>query len=373
MKILSIGPAFPLRGGIAKFNESLSIQLGKEGHEVVVFTYRYQYPSFLFPGKSQFIQNGTPPDLDIRSDLHSINLFTWRGTCKRILDENPDLVIVHYWMPFFAPQLNYLLGRLKRKRKKVILLAHNLMPHERQPGTRYLTGKLLSRIDGLLCLSSSVQTDALNIRDSLKTLVIPHPVYDVYGEREEREHAIKALGLQEDYRYLLFFGLIRAYKGLDLLLKAIPEMERKDIKILVAGEFYESRENYRELIDDPSIAERLLIKDSFIPDDDVRHYFCAADLVVQPYRTATQSGVTQIAYHFGIPMIVTRVGGLPEIVVDGSTGYVTGKEPEEIAEAVNRFYREDRLAAFKENVLLRSADFSWKAFCEKLTEFARSL
>ncbi|MCK4921103.1 MAG: glycosyltransferase [Bacteroidales bacterium] len=373
MKIINIGPVFPIRGGIAKFNETLSLKLKEMGHDVVNYSYRYQYPDFLFPGKTQYVKDGNAPDLDIKAELHSINFLSWAKTIRRIIKEEAELIVIHYWMPFFAMQLIYLLRKLRRKPVKVILLAHNLIPHEKQPGTRFLTRNLLKNIDGMISLSASVRKDALSFRKDLSTLVIPHPVYDIYGDAISRTEAKLRLNLEDNISYILFFGLIRKYKGLDILLKAMPLLKNANIKLLVAGEFYDSKEEYLNLAEDLGIRDRVVFYGKFIPDDEVKLFFSASDLVVQPYRSATQSGVTQIAYHFGIPMVVTRVGGLPEIVEDGKTGFLSDVNENSLAEAIDSFFNLDNKSLFEENVLEKAKTFSWQAFSEKLLEFEKEL
>ncbi|MCF8381149.1 MAG: glycosyltransferase [Bacteroidales bacterium] len=373
MKILNIGPAFPIRGGIATFNETLSLKLKEKGHKVTNYSYRFQYPDFLFPGKTQYVVDGNSPDLDIKTELHSVNFFTWGKTVRNIIREEAEIIIIHYWMPFFAPQLIYFLRKLKHKPAKVILLAHNLIPHEKQPGSRFLTRRLLKNVNGLLSLSDSVKKDALNFRKNLPTLVIPHPVYDVYGKSVPEHEAKSRLNLEENTSYILFFGLIRKYKGLDILLRALPLLKHKKLKLLVAGEFYDSREEYMDLVEELGISDRVSFFGNFIPDHQVKLFFSASELVVQPYRTATQSGVTQIAYHFGVPMVVTRVGGLPEIVEEGKTGFLSEVNENSLALAIDQFFSLKDRRSMQENVLFKAKSFSWNCFAEKLLGFADEL
>lgn len=373
MKIISIGPVFPIRGGIAKFNEALSLKLAGMGHDVVNYSYRFQYPGFLFPGKTQYVKEGIKPDLDIKTELHSLNFFSWRNTAGKIVKEDPDLIIIHYWMPFFAMQLVSLARKFRKKSIKTVLLAHNLIPHEKQPGTKILTAKLLRNIDGIISLSSSVKKDALDYREDLPSLVIPHPVYDVYGEAIPVKEAKSLLTLDDSISYILFFGLVRKYKGLDILLKALPLVKSSNIKLLVAGEFYDKMEDYTVLIKNLGIKEKVIIYNKFIPDDEVKHFFSACDLVVQPYRTATQSGVTQIAYHFGVPMVVTNVGGLPEIVEEGKTGYLADVNEKSIAESIDKYFSLDSKDELINSVKTKAKSFSWQSFCKKLVEFSSEL
>lgn len=373
MKILNIGPSFPIRGGIASFNETLSHKLLEKGNKLVNYSYRFQYPNFLFPGKTQYVKDGTPPALDIKSELHSINIFSWGSSFRKIQKEEADLIIIHYWMPFFAPQLIFLLRKLKRNKAKVILLTHNLIPHERQPGTRFLTRKLLKNVDGMISLSDSVRKDALVFRETLPTLVIPHPVYDLYGESMPKHEARSILHLEENTSYILFFGLIRKYKGLDILMRALPLLKDSKVKLIVAGEFYEPQEDYLTLVDDLGIKERVIFFGNFIANEEVKLFFSACDLVVQPYRTATQSGVTQIAYHFGKPMVVTRVGGLPEIVEEGKTGFLADVNENSLAEVVDHFFSLENRSTLEEKVLEKAKTLSWDSFSDKLLKFVGEL
>lgn len=373
MKIVSIGPAHPLRGGIARFNEALSVTLVARGHDLKLFSYRYQYPAFIFPGTTQYTKEKPILQLSISNEIHSINFLSWKISAMRIYRENPDLVIVHYWMPFFAPVLGSILKYLRRRGIKIILLAHNLIPHEPQPGTMFFTKILLKQLTGMVCLSESVKDDAYKFRPDLPVKVLPHPVYNIYGERIDRDTALEELDLSPDFSYLLFFGLVRKYKGLDILLHALPLVQAKGWKLLVAGEFYENREEYDEIIEKYDLEEKVIIYDKYIPDKEVGLLFSVAELVVQPYRSATQSGVTQISYYFGVPMIVTNVGGLPEIVDHGKTGYVVPPEPHWIAKAIDEYFSRNDHEEIEKAVLTKKKEYSWESFSEKLMEFVREI
>jgi glycosyltransferase involved in cell wall biosynthesis len=373
LKIISIGPAYPLRGGIAKFNEALSSKLIAKGNDIRVFSYRYQYPSFIFPGKTQYSTEGFLPGLNIVNDIHSLNFVSWKISAWKIYKESPDLVIAHYWMPFFAPVLGSILKLLKRRGIKTILLAHNLIPHEPQPGAEFFTRRLLKQVNGMICLSESVKEDAYSFRPSLPVKLLPHPVYNIYGERVDRVKALSALNLSADYKYLLFFGLVRKYKGLDILLRALPQVKEKGWKLIVAGEFYDNKEDYDALIDKYSLEDKVIVLNKYIPDKEVGMLFSLADVVVQPYRTATQSGVTQICYYFGTPMIVTNVGGLPEIVDHGKTGYVVPPEPHWIAKAIDEFYSRNDKEKMEHAVLEKKKSYSWDTFVEKMMDFIEEI
>ena len=370
MKIISLGPAYPLRGGIAKFNESLCRNLLTKGHELTMVSFKFLYPSFLFPGKSQFAIGSYPDNLKILPVLHSLNPFNWRRVALKIVSDQPDLLIIHHWMPFFAPAYGTLSRIVKKRLKgriKIVLIAHNLIPHEGQIGAAFLSRYLLRKTDILLTLSSAVAEDAENLVKGVKKLTIAHPIYDIYGLKPERKEALIKLNLLGEPHYILFFGLIRKYKGLDILLKAMKWIN-SDIKLIVAGEFYDNQDYYNQIIREENIAERVILVNKFIPDDEVKNYFSLAELVVQPYRSATQSGITQIAYHFDVPMVVTNVGGLPEIVPDGICGFVVDVDPESMAKAVNRFFDQNLSESFILNVSNKKKEFSWDNFNEVLLQ-----
>lgn len=340
MKITLLGPCWPYRGGIAAFSERLAQQLVAEGHEVKLYTFTLQYPGFLFPGTTQYSESPAPEGLDIERQLSSVNPISWIKLGRRIGQERPDLLILAYWMPFMAPCL----GTVARVAKvKSVALCHNLMPHELRPGDKWLTRWFLGSVQGLAALSQSVCDDAHKFSPQMPTVASPHPLYDNFGEAVSRDEACQKLGLDAGKRYFLFFGLIRDYKGLDWLLEAMAKFwnaGNADYELIVAGEFYSHKEKYLQLAQDLGIDHRIKWHTRFVPDEEVRYYFSAADLVVQPYKSATQSGVTQIAYQFAKPMLVTRVGGLAEIVPDGEVGYAVEPNAEAIAEALQRFATE---------------------------------
>lgn len=369
MNFVLLSPAWPYRGGIAAFTERLAHQLQHEGHQVKLYTFTLQYPSFLFPGKTQYSEEPAPDDLSIERRLSSVNPLTWLSLGRLIRRERPDVLILAYWMPFMAPSMGMVARLAKGNRStRVIALCHNLIPHEHRPGDTLLTRWLLGSVDGVMALSQSVCDDVHRFRPQMPTVASPHPVYDSFGPREDRAEACRHLGLDPERRYLLFFGLIRSYKGLDWLLEALAQSKAvrdEGYRLIVAGEFYSGEQQYREQAQTLGIDDRIEWHTHFIPDSEVRHYFSAADLVVQPYKTATQSGVTQIAYHFGCPMLVTRVGGLPEIVPHGKVGYVADPRPEAIAEAIDLFSAER--PDFTEGLAQERQRYSWDEFSAKLS------
>lgn len=358
-----IGPAFPYRGGIATTNERLAQEFVSMGFDVDIETFTVQYPSFLFPGKTQYNEKEAPRDLTIRRTINSVDPRNWIKVGRRIRREKPDLVIIRFWLPFMAPCLGTIAGLIRKNgHSKIICLADNIIPHEHRMGDRVLTNYFIQRIDGLIAMSKSVLTDALSFKDTLQVGYCPHPIFDNYGERLPFETAKQKLNLDIDTRYLLFFGFIRDYKGLDLLLNAFadPKLRKFPVKLLVAGEYYSSAEPYLELIRQNHLEDLVEMRTEFIADEDVSLYFSAADMVVQPYKSATQSGVTQIGYHFNKPMLVTNVGGLAEIIPDGIIGYVVEPDSQKIADALFDFYEHERITEFETNIVDEKKKFSWE-------------
>ena len=359
MKIVIVGPAYPYRGGIATFNERLARQLIDESHTVKIFTFTLQYPGFLFPGKTQFTTDPAPEGLDIVRALSSVNPFNWLKVARRIRKENPDLVMLRFWMPYFGPSLGTIGRYLRRRGIKVVSLVDNIIPHDHKPGDKIFAKFFVKSVDGFLAMSDSVINELKQFDSSKPVAYAPHPLYDHYGPIEPKAKAAAALNLDPDTDYYLFFGLIRDYKGLDLLLQAMAceDLQHSNAQLIVAGEFYGDSAKYYEMESYLGLRGRIHWFPEFIPDDKVRHFFNVADLVVQPYKTATQSGITQVAYHFCKPMVVTNVGGLPEIVPDGRCGYVVDPTPQSIAIAIADFYanRPD----FSEGIAAQKLQFSW--------------
>jgi glycosyltransferase involved in cell wall biosynthesis len=375
IRALIVGPAFPLRGGIANFNEALCRAMNSNGYDAEIVSFSLQYPSFLFPGKTQFDNGAGPSDLKIHTLINSVNPLNWIGVARFIREKDPEILIVRYWLPFMGPALGTIIRRAKKNSKmKVIAITDNVIPHESRPGDSIFTKYFVKSCDGFIAMSDSVLKDLSNFTNTEKKVFLPHPIYDIFGNAVAREEALKAIGLPEG-RYILFFGFIRKYKGLDLLLDAMKDerIKKLGISLIVAGEYYEDEAPYLAQIDANGIREQVVLRTSYIPSADVRNYFCAADLVAQPYRSATQSGVTQIAYHFDKPMLVTDVGGLPEIVPNNKAGYVTEVDPRSIADALADFYENKREPVFKAFVKEEKKRFSWAAFVQGLTELSRRI
>lgn len=370
MKIIIIGSAHPLRGGgISTFNERLATVLQQEGHDVSIHSFSLQYPSFLFPGKNQFTEEAAPSGLKINSSINSINPFNWLNVGRQIKKEQADLIIVRYWLPFMGPAFGTIIrGAKKNKKTRVISIVDNVIPHEKRPGDAAFTRYFLKSVDGFISMSHEVLRDLRTFEPDKPALFSPHPVYDNYGDAINKDEARGKIGIPTTGKYLLFFGFIRKYKGLDILLEAMADQRIKDagIKLIVAGEYYGDKEYYDNMIEKLQIRDRLFLFTDFIPNEEVKNYFCAADVVVQPYRTATQSGISQIAYHFEKPMIVTNVGGLPEIVPDNVVGFVTPVDKNRIADAIIRFYEENKEQSFSANLKEEKKKYGWDYFTRNI-------
>ena len=353
MRIVILGTAWPYRGGLAAFNERLARQFVIEGHQVEVVTFRLQYPGFLFPGKTQYSHEVAPEGLKITREMNSCNPLSWIKVGKRLKKEAPDLLIGCYWMAFFAPCYGVIQNIVKRNgTTKCIALVHNMIPHEPSILDKLLAPFYVKQNDGFVALSDSVVKDIASLDKYNKPKTFsPHPVYDHYGEKMDKNAACQVLGLNPHKNYMLFFGLVRAYKGLDWLLDAFAKVKEEvtDLQLIVAGEFYEDEDKYRAQIEANGLKDRVIVKNEFVADADLRKYFGAADLIVQPYKTATQSGVTQVAFHFEKPCLVTNVGGLGEIIHHGKMGYAVVPMVDTIADALIDYY-ENKAARYCDKI-----------------------
>lgn len=362
--VIVIGPAHPLRGGIAAFTERIAKAYLQEGCTVQIESFKLQYPSFLFPGKTQYRTGNAPENLLINSSINSINPINWIRVGNRIRKQRPDLVIFKFWIPFMAPCLGTIARIIRRnKYSKVICVVDNIVPHEKRPMDSLLASYFVKSMEGFVAMSKIVLEQLNSFSREVPKLFSPHPVYDHYGKKIDQVTALKKLNLNQGDKYILFFGIVRDYKGLDILLEAISKPKVKSIsgiKLIVAGEFYGNQDFYLNLIKKYSLEDQVILKNEFIIDEEVGIYFCASDVIVQPYKSATQSGVTQIAYHYEKPMIVTNVGGLPEIVPHHKVGYVTEVSAEAVADAIYDFYTSDRKDSFKQHLKEEKKKYSWK-------------
>lgn len=362
----------PYRGGIASFNERLVVAFKRLKVDVKVINFSLQYPSFLFPGKTQYTNAPAPKDIEVSREVNSINPFTWLKVGFKLKKQAPDIVFMRYWTPYLAPALA-VIARIARsnKKTKVTALVDNMIAHEPKAWHIPLARYFAKSCDNFVCMSEEVRSDIA--RFSKKDVVVtPHPLYDGYGEVVSREKALESLKLDVNYKYALFFGLIREYKGLDILIEAWAKYKEasKDTKtkLVIAGEYYCDPAPYENLIKKLDIADSIIMMNWFIDGDEVRDLFCGCDMVIQPYKSATQSGVTQVAYNYNTPMIVTNVGGLPEIVKNDYVGYVTDVDSTQVAEKIGVLFDEKKNAEFKANVEIEKKRFDWSVMCNKILE-----
>ena len=368
LKIFIIGPAFPLRGGPAQFNENLCLELNKEGHDAQIISYKLQYPNFLFPGSSQFEKSGSAPlGIKIHTILNTINPFNWLMVARFIRKQKPDFILFRYWLPFFGPCLGTIC-KLVKSHTKVLALTDNIIPHEKRIGDHVFTKYFVKNCDGFIAMSKVVLNDLSIFTQNLNKAYSPHPMYENYGDAISIDLARKKLNLNPHDKIILFFGLIRHYKGLDILLEALaaPEIKNQGIKLLIAGEFYDDKNFYLQLIKKLKLQDHVIVHDKFIPNDEVRDYFCASNLVAQTYRNATNSGVTMVGYFYEKPMLVTNVGGLSEIVPNEVCGYVVENNCALISEKVVDFFTKDREKEFVKNVKIEKKKYEWIEFINSL-------
>ena len=370
MKIVILGTSWPYRGGgIATYNERLARQFMAEGHEVEILTFTLQYPDFLFPGKTQYTDEPAPADLKITRVMNSVNPFSWWKTARLLRHIKPDVMVVKFWIPLMAPCLGTIARLARRQGIRVVSILDNVIPHEPHFWDKWLIRYFVRSIDHFVAMSDSVKRDCerfLPRTTKARVMLCPHPLYDNFGQPVPQAEAQQQLGLNPDYRYLLFFGFIRDYKGLDLLMHAFadPRLRHYRVKLIVAGEFYNNAEQYAQLEKQLGLEGEIVWHTQFIPNDQVRIYFSAADLIVQPYKTATQSGVTQVAYHFSKPMLVTNVGGLAEIVPHGKVGYVTPVDAKAVADALVDFCSDDNKLRFAQNIETEKKKYAWSRMTE---------
>lgn len=372
-KVLIIGPAHPLRGGgLTTFNHRLAKQFLDDGYGCEIVSFSLQYPSFLFPGKSQYSNEPPPEGITIHTLINSVNPANWLAVGRRLKKWKPDLVVVRFWLPLMGPALGSILRLLKKNRHtKIICIADNVVPHEKRPGDKPFTRYFLKACDAFITMSEKVLKDLRSFEPSKPALLVPHPLYDNFGLKISKGEARKNLGLNESDKIILFFGFIRKYKGLDLLLQALNDsrIKAQNIKLLIAGEFYEDETPYKDLIAENGLQSSVILHTHFIADAEVKNFICAADCVVQPYRSATQSGVTPLAYHFEKPMIVTNVGGLPSLVPDKKVGLVAEPNSQSIADAIIRFYElgEDFFLPY---LLEEKKKYSWQKLTAAVVQLA---
>ena len=378
MNIIILGSAYPLRGGgLATFNERLARAFQQEGDVVTIYTFSLQYPNFLFPGKSQYSTEPPPTDLKIKVCINSMYPLNWIQVGNELKKLKPDIIVVRYWLPFMGPSLGTILRRVKKNNfTKIICIADNIIPHEKRAGDKQFTQYFIKPVDAFITMSEKVMNDLRKFTQKPAKKVV-HPLYDNFGEKIDKAKAREYLNINPDQTIILFFGFIRKYKGLDLLLEAMSILKNQNAnskfqipKLLVAGEFYDDKKFYDELISKLNIADELILRTDFITDSEVKYYISAADFIIQPYRNATQSGVTPLAYHFEKPMLVTNVGGLPDLVPDDKVGLVCEPNPRSIAEHIIQLYQlgEDH---FLSNLREEKKKYSWSVLVNTIKDLAK--
>jgi len=374
LRIAILSCFHPYRGGIAQFNADILKELGKS-HEVRAFNFTRQYPSILFPGKTQFVSEDDKEAVSVESEalLDTVSPLSWARTARAINDWGPDVLILRYWMSWFAPSLGYVASKMKSG-CRVIAILDNVIPHEPHFFDKPLTRYFLRHVDGCVTLCKEVSEDLLKLKGDAVYTVIPHPTYDHFGEKTDKREAEKKLGIRECDHNILFFGLIRDYKGLDILIDAFSRLD-DSYQLIIAGEPYGSFDKYQKQIDSSPNAKRICLFPNYISDSEVKYFFSAADVAVLPYRSATQSGINAIANHFEVPMIVTDVGGLKETIGAGGTGMVCREcSPECVEEAIRKYFAEPQLKkSYVQNIRHLNESLSWNRFCKDLTAFAETI
>jgi len=361
-KIAIIGPAWPFRGGLANFNERLAREWMVRGDDVTIHTFTKQYPDMLFPGTSQFSGSPAPTDLTIERSIHAYNPLQWGSASQRIASAQYDLALIRFWLPAMGPSLGRVATALARApRTKVVALVDNLYPHESRFLDRLLTNSFIKVPHTFVTMSNVVAGQLKQLVDGRPVCKAPHPIYDDYGKAIDQKEARNRLGIDSDGPLLLFFGFIRKYKGLDLLLQALndPIFRSMGLKVVIAGEWYEDPDTYKALSNNLNLGDMILWHDHFIQESDISTYFSAADAVVQPYRSATQSGISALAYAYSKPLISTRVGGLAEVIDDGSSGFLCDPDPLSIRDAILRWINMSNIEPMLDTIAQRRAEMTW--------------
>lgn len=370
MKVAQIGVAHPYRGGIAHYTTSLHQALLCEGHTSFVISFSRLYPSILFPGKSQFDCSKKNFPVDGQRLLDSLNPLSWRAAARHVAGRLPDGVVFQYWHPYFAPAYGAVVSHMNRCGLPVVFICHNVVPHERHLVATLLRNRLFAKVSRFLVHSDEDGQVLEELRPEAKVVRARHPVYQLFEEPAvSRESARKTLGLSPDEKVILFFGHVRHYKGLDVLLRSLPSvLKRQRVRLLIAGEFYGSRKKYDRLMCALGLQSYVVVHDRYVVNEMVPLYFKAANLLVLPYRHATQSGIIPTAYSFDLPVVTTSAGGLAEAVLDGCTGCLVPPEnPMALAETIVEYFRTEREVAFREQIRHFKQQFSWNRIVEGLS------
>ncbi|MDQ3141398.1 MAG: glycosyltransferase [Bacteroidota bacterium] len=373
--VVIIGPAHPLRGGLASYDERLAREFQVKNWTCCIYTFSLQYPSFLFPGTTQYSEEPPPKDLKILVKINSINPLNWFKVGQELKSLKPDLIVVRFWLPFMGPCLGTILRQVKKNNHtKIICIADNVIPHEKRMGDTMLTNYFIKPIDAFITMSEKVNDDLKNFINHSNYKVVDHPLYDNFGDAVDKLESRKRLRIPANEKIVLFFGFIRKYKGLDLLLQALTlkDMKESGVKVLVAGEFYEDATWYKEFIKINNLGDQLYWHTHFISDSEVKYYLSACDVVIQPYRNATQSGVTPLAYHFEKPMIVSNVGALPRLVPHNKVGLVCEPDPQSIANSIQEYFRIGE-AHFLPYLRIEKQKLSWSNLVDQIMELANDI
>lgn len=363
-KIAIIGPAWPFRGGLASYNERLAKAWQDQGADVTIHTFTRQYPSILFPGTTQFTDKPAPSDILIKRTIHGYNPFNWFSAGNYIADQKYDIVLFRYWLPALAPAFTVIASRIKKNgHTKIIALVDNLYPHEGRPFDKWLTNRFIRKPHGFLTMSQLVKDQVVAVAGNRPVVFTPHPIYDDYGSILDVDVARKQLGLPLNTKLMLFFGFIRKYKGLDLLISALRDSRLQDtsFKVVIAGEWYDDPKPVKDLVAQLGVSDKIIWRDHFIADSEVAAYMSAADVVIQPYRNATQSGISALAHAFNKPLISTRVGGLAELIDDGQTGFLCDPNPTSIADAIVRWLTFDHCDEMYRLIAKKRESMTWNS------------
>ncbi len=373
MKISYLSTFYPFRGGIAQFNSSVLREFEKAGNDVDAYTFSVQYPGFLFPGETQMVKEGDIVDkIDSKRVLNSAFPLNWPLAASKIKKSQPDLLIMKYWMSYFGPSLGYVAGRMPRS-TKVITILDNVIPHEKKFFDTAFTKYFLKRNDGFIAMSDKVKQDLLSLLPDAKVKLLPHPLYDHFGEIQDTKIAREKIGIDKNKKTVLFFGFIRDYKGLDILIETFGKLD-DSYQLVIAGEVYGNFDKYDDLIEKNNNKDNIHKRVKYISDNEVSDYFSAADVCILPYKSATQSGITGISYHFEVPMIATDVGGLAEIIHHKKTGLIV-KSPDSVSvkQGIIDYFQSGQINEFKGNIKELKEELSWKKFSEELIKFTQKL
>lgn len=372
-KIAYLSTFYPFRGGIAQFNALMYRAFQEKGHDIEAFTFKRQYPNFLFPGETQYVTEDDKVDeIDSKELLDTVNPFSYYKTARAIQEYAPDILLTKYWMTFFGPSLGLVAKKMKPGVKRISVL-DNVIPHEKRFFDKPANNFFLKNNDGFIVMSDAVLADLLSLKPDAKYLRIDHPVYDHFGEKREAKASRKKLGMPEEGKFVLFFGFIREYKGLDLLIQAMKSVG-DDVHLIVAGETYGSFDNYQKLIDESPAKGRIHLHNRYISDDEVSDFFSASNVCILPYKSATQSGITAISHHFDLPIIATDVGGLKESVHHDVNGLIVkSPEVELISDSINDYFARNVQETFAKQIQKEKEENSWDNFADKIIKFAETI